>query len=32
LATHCNILARRISWTKEPGRLPPMELQRAGHD
>ena len=32
MATHCSILAWRISWTEEPGRLQSMELQRVGHD
>ena len=32
LATHSTILAWRIPWTKEPGGLPSMELERAGHD
>ena len=32
MATHCSILAWRISWTEEPGRLQPMESQRVGHD
>ena len=27
-----SILAWRIPWTKEPGRLQSMELQRVGHD
>ena len=31
-ATHSSILAQRIPWTEEPGRLQSMELQRAGHD
>ena len=30
--THSTILAWRIPWTEEPGRLPSMELQRVGHD
>ena len=29
-ATHSSILAWRIAWTKEPGRLQSMELQRVG--
>ena len=29
MATHCNILVRRILWTEEPGRLQSMESQRA---
>ena len=32
MATECNILAWEISWTEEPGRLPSMGSQRAGHD
>ena len=32
LAIHSSILAWRISWTEEPGRLQSMELQRVGHD
>ena len=32
MATHSNILAGRIPWTEEPGRLPSMGLQRVGHD
>ena len=31
-ATHYNILAWRIPWTGEPGRLQSMGLQRVGHD
>ena len=31
-ATHSSILAWRIPWTEKPGRLPPMGLQRVGHD
>ena len=31
MATHPNILAWRISWTEEPGRLQSMGSQRAGH-
>ena len=27
-----SILAWRIPWTEEPGRLKSMELQRTGHD
>ena len=30
--THSSILAWRIPWTEEPGRLQSMGLQRAGHD
>ena len=32
MATHSNILARKISWTEEPGRLRSMGLQRVGQD
>ena len=32
LATHSSILAWRIPWTEEPGRLQTMGPQRAGHD
>ena len=32
MATHSSILARRIPWTEEPGRLQSMESQRVGHD
>ena len=31
-ATHSSILAWRIPWTEEPGRLQFIESQRAGHD
>ena len=31
-ATHSSILAQRIPWIEEPGRLQPMGLQRDGHD
>ena len=30
-ATHSSILAWRIPWTEEPGRLQSMELQRVRH-
>ena len=30
--THSSILAWKIPWTEEPGRLQFMESQRAGHD
>ena len=30
-ATHSSILAWKIPWTKEPGGLQSMGLQRAGH-
>ena len=32
MTTHSNILAWRIPWTEEPGRLQSMGLQRSGHD
>ena len=32
MATHSNILAWRISWTKEAFGLPSMGSQRVGHD
>ena len=32
VATHSSILAWRIPWTEEPGRLQSMGLQRGGHD
>ena len=32
MATHSSILAERIPWTEEPGRLQSMGLQRVGHD
>ena len=32
MATHSNILAWRIPWTKEPDGLQSMGLQRVGHD
>ena len=32
MATHSSILAWRIPWTEEPGRLQSMELQRVGRD
>ena len=32
MATHSSILAWRIPWTGELGRLQSMELQRVGHD
>ena len=31
-ATHSSILAWRIPWTEEPGRLQSIGLQRIGHD
>ena len=30
--THSSILALRIPWTEEPGRLQSMGSQRVGHD
>ena len=32
MATHCGVLAWRIPWTEEPGRLQFMGLQRVRHD
>ena len=32
IATHSSILAWRILWTEEPGRLKSMGLQRVGQD
>ena len=32
MATHYSILAWRIPWTEEPGRLQPMGSQRVEHD
>ena len=32
MATHSSILAWRIPWTEEPGRLKSMGSQRVGHD
>ena len=32
MATNSSILARKIPWLEEPGRLQSMELQRVGHD
>ena len=32
LATHSSILAWRIPWTDEPGRLQSIGSQRVGHD
>ena len=31
-ATQSSILARKIPWTQEPGRLPSMRLQRVVHE
>ena len=32
MATHSSILAWKISWTEEPGRLQPMGSHRVGYD
>ena len=32
MATHPSILAWRIPWTEEPGRIQSLELQRVGRD
>ena len=32
MATHCSILACRIPWIKEPGRLQSTGSHRVGHD
>ena len=32
MATHSSILAWKIPWMEEPGRLQSTGLQRAGHD
>ena len=32
MATHSSILAWRILWTEEPGRLQSIGSQRVGHD
>ena len=32
MGTHSSILAWRIPWTEEPGRLQSTRSQRAGHD
>ena len=32
IATHSSILAWRIPWAEEPGRLQSMGSQRVGHD
>ena len=32
MATHSSVLARRIPWTEEPGRLQSTGSQRVGHD
>ena len=32
MATHFSILAWRVPWTEEPGRLQSLGSQRVGHD
>ena len=32
MATHSSVLAWKIQWTEEPGRLQSMGSQRVGHD
>ena len=32
MATHSSLVAWRIPWTEEPGRLESMGLQRVGHN
>jgi len=32
MVTHSSILAWRIQWTEEPGRVQSMGSQRVGHD
>jgi len=32
MATYSNILAWKIPWTEEPGRLKPMGLQKVRHN
>ena len=32
MATHSSVLAWRIPWAEEPGRLQSMGLQRVGHE
>ena len=32
MATHSSLLAWRIPWKEEPGRLQSMGAQRVGHD
>ena len=32
MATHSSILAWKIPWTEEPGRVQSVGLQRVGHD
>ena len=32
MAAHSSILARKVPWTEEPGRLQSIESKRVGHD
>ena len=32
MATHSSILAWKMPWTEEPGRIPSLVLQRVRHD
>ena len=32
MATECSIIAWRVPWTEEPGRLQSIALQKVGHD
>ena len=32
MATHSSILAQRVPWVEEPGRLQSVGSQRVGHD
>ena len=32
MATHSSVLAQKIPWTEEPGRLQSMGSQSVGHD
>ena len=32
MITHSSVLAWKIPWTEEPGRLPSLESQRVRHD
>ena len=32
MVTHSSILAWKVPWTEEPGRLQFMDMQRVGHD
>ena len=32
MTTHSSILAWRVPWTEEPGRLQSIESERVGHD